>query len=245
MKYDFNNGVSYASGNDMSEEQRYHWYQNSQNTFWKSPYWIVDTKFDHKFNEELLDEVYNIGRDIVNGTDSRPHGSIWDYDRPCLNALSKEILSTVMDTITREISQIRMLNITSCEHIFGWVNVHEPGVKLEVHGHTESAIAATYYLRTKPDCGDIVLYDTSKSIDFDGISLTNTPGVVEHRITPKEGQLIFFPSYVLHGVEENKSDDLRISLTTDIRKVIDRDASATVILKSWGNRMRQIREWSK
>ena len=243
MGFDFNNGVAYASADSMSERQRYHWYQNAQNTFWKSPIWKVQTRFDSAFNEKLLDEVYEIGKGIVTGTDSAPHASIWDYDRPCLNELNKEILDIVLDTITREISQIRMLNITGIRHNFGWVNVHEPGVKLEVHAHTESAIAATYYLRTKPGCGDIVLFDSSKSMDFDKIGLTDTPNTIEHRITPTEGMLVFFPNYVMHGVEENKSDDLRISLTTDICKVIDRDHSATVILKSWGNRMKLIREW--
>jgi len=55
--------------------------------------------------------------------------------------------------------------------------------------------------------------------------------------------LIFFPSYVLHGVDENKSDDLRISLSTDLRKVVEKNASNTVILKSWAGRMAKIREW--
>jgi hypothetical protein len=238
MNVDFDNDIR-----SMSDKQRYHWYQNAQNSFWKSPIWAVQTRFDEQFNNELLNEIYGIGKDIVTGVDKNPHDSIWDYSRPNLDILKKEILDIVLDTITKEIPQIRMLNITGCEHHFGWINVREPGEKLEVHGHTESAIAATYYIKAKPNCGDIVLYDTGNTIDFDRVTLSNTPNVVERRITPVEGQLVFFPNYVLHGVEENKSNDLRISLTSDIRKVVDPNNSATVILKSWASRMAQINEW--
>jgi hypothetical protein len=136
-----------------------------------------------------------------------------------------------------------MLNIRGCEHFMGWVNVREPGESLEVHGHTESAIAATYYIKAKEGCGDLVAFDSANAIDWLNNRLTSTPALRERRFKPVQGRLIFFPSYVLHGVDENKSDDLRISLSTDLRKVVDKDAANTVILKSWANRMAKIREW--
>jgi len=225
------------------DRDNYHWYQNAQNMFWKSPVWEVQTKFDKHFNEILLEEIYTIGKNIVLGKDKNPQRSIWDYDRPNLNELKQEIVDIVTKKIVQNIPQLRMLNIRGCEHFMGWVNVREPGESLEVHGHTESAIAATYYIQTKENCGDLVLFDSSHSIDWVNNRISNTPQIRERRYKPVEGRLIFFPSYVLHGVEENKSDDLRISLSTDLRKVIDKDASNTVILKSWAGRMSKIKEW--
>jgi hypothetical protein len=75
------------------------------------------------------------------------------------------------------------------------------------------------------------------------IKISSTPNLRERRYKPVEGRLIFFPNYVLHGVDENKSDDLRISLSTDLRKVVDKNAQNTVILKSWAGRMAKIKEW--
>lgn len=231
--------------NAMTKEDRdrYHWFQNAQNMFWQSPIWEVQTKFDEKFNETLLEEIYGIGKDIVLGKDKDPKNSIWDYSRPNLDILKQEIIDIVTKKIVQNIPQLRMLNIRGCEHFMGWVNVREPGEKLEVHGHTESAIAATYYIKAKEGCGDLILFDSSHSIDWLNISLSSTPTMRERRYKPVEGRLIFFPSYVLHGVEENKSDDLRISLSTDLRKVVDKNAQNTVILKSWGGRMAKIKEW--
>ena len=225
------------------DRDRYHWFQNAQNMFWQSPVWEVQTRFDEQFNEILLDEIYSIGKDIVLGVDKDPNNSIWDYSRPNLDILKQEIIDIVTKKIVQNIPQIRMLNIRGCEHFMGWVNVREPGEKLEVHGHTESAIAATYYIKAKEGCGDLVVFDSAQAIDWLNISLSGTPVLKEKRYKPVEGRLIFFPSYVLHGVEENKSNDLRISLSTDLRKVVDKNAQNTVILKSWGGRMAKIKEW--
>lgn len=225
------------------DRDRYHWYQNAQNVFWQSPIWEVQTKFDEEFNEVLLNEIYGIGKDIVLGKDKDPNNSIWDYSRPNLDILKQEILDIVTKKITQSIPQLRMLNLRGCEHFMGWINVREPGERLEVHGHTESAIAATYYLKAKEGCGDLVCFDSANAIDWLNNKLTSTPSLRERRFKPVEGRLIFFPSYVLHGVDENKSNDLRISLSTDLRKVVEKDAANTVILKSWAGRMAKIREW--
>ena len=57
-------------------------------------------------------------------------------------------------------------------------------------------------------------------------------------------KLVFFPAYVLHYIEENRSDDLRISLSTDVNQVIDRSAPNALVIKSWCNNLLKIREWS-
>lgn len=227
----------------MDDKERYHWYQNAQNLFWKSPIWEVQTRFDEQFNETLLEEIYGIGKDICLGKDRDPNNSIWDYSRPNLDILKQEIIDIVTKKIVQNIPQLRMLNIRGCEHFMGWVNVREPGERLEVHGHTESAIAATYYIKAKEGCGDLVLFDSSYAIDWENNRLSGSPFIRERRYKPVEGRLIFFPSYVLHGVDENKSDDLRISLSTDLRKVVDKNAQNTVILKSWAGRMAKIKDW--
>lgn len=224
----------------LNDREKFHWYQNAQNLFWKSPIWEVQTRFDNEFNKILLEEIYSIGRDMATGQDKNPHDSIWDYNKPNLSILKQEIVDIVTKTIFQQIPEIRMLNLRGCEHFFGWVNVHEPGESLEVHGHTESAIAATYYIQAPEGCGELVLFDTENSIDWKNTSLSSTPIVKERRIKPVEGKLAFFPSYVLHGVTENKSDSLRISLSTDLRKVVDKDATNTVILKSWAKRLEKI-----
>ena len=86
----------------LSDREKFHWYQNAQNLFWKSPIWEVQTKFDTEFNKKLLDEIYDIGYGIASGQDKKPKDSIWDYDKPNLNIIKQEIIDIVTKTITQQ-----------------------------------------------------------------------------------------------------------------------------------------------
>ena len=79
---------------DMSDKDRYHWYQNAQNLFWKSPIWEVDLGYDESWNNALLEEIYDIGRNITLGIDAKPSNSIWDYAHkyPHLNEIKQKII---------------------------------------------------------------------------------------------------------------------------------------------------------
>jgi uncharacterized protein (TIGR02466 family) len=124
-----------------------------------------------------------------------------------------------------------------------WANIREPGEAVEVHAHTDSAIAVTYYIKAKENCGDLILFDTKNSINWEAGKLSDDATLRIQRIKPVEGCLVFFPSYVLHTVEENKSDELRISLTCDLKKILDKSKPNTILLKNWATKMVKIREW--
>ena len=87
--------------NPKTEEDRkqYHWYQNAQNMFWKSPIWEVDLGYDQEWNEALLEEIYDIGRNITLGIDATPSNSIWDYAHkyPHLQEIKDKIIDVVTD----------------------------------------------------------------------------------------------------------------------------------------------------
>lgn len=211
------------------------------NPLWLTPVWEVQTPFDADFNETLLDEIYLIGKGITTGVDAS-HDSLWDYNTPALSQLKQYLKDYITQAVRQDIPEARDLNMT-VDSFMCWPNVRAPGEALEVHAHTDSAIAATYFIKAKPGCGDLVLFDTSKCLDWSAGTLSATPDVTVRRIAPAEGKLVFFPSYVLHTVEENKSTDLRVTLTSDFKKVIDKTAPNSIVLNSWANSMVKIREW--
>ena len=212
------------------------------NPMWLSPVWEVQTDLDDNFNESLLDEIYQIGKDIKSGVDTSPHDSLWSYNKPHLNRLKKIILDTVTESVHKDIPEAKDLNV-SCESYMCWANIREPGESLEVHAHTDAAIAVSYYIKAKENCGDLILFDTKHSIDWETGKLSDEPSLRTQRIKPVEGRLVFFPSYVLHTVEENKSNDLRISLTCDLKKILDKSKPNTILLKNWATKMVKIKEW--
>lgn len=212
------------------------------NPMWQTPVWEVQTELTKEFNETLLDEIYQIGKNIKTNVDISPYDSLWDYNKPCLNTIKKIIIDIVTEKVREDIKEVRDLNI-SCESFMCWANIREPGEALEVHAHSDSAIAVTYFIKAHDGCGDLVLFDTKDAIDWEQGKLSDNPILKTKRIKPVEGKLVFFPSYVMHTVEENKSNDLRVSLTCDLKKVLDKSKPNTILLKNWATKMVKIREW--
>jgi uncharacterized protein (TIGR02466 family) len=200
---------------------------------WQTPVWEIATGFDSTFNERLLDECYAIGQQVR--VDDNPHDSLWDYAGPCLRQLKETILTVVTESVNRDIAEAAGLRL-KYECPMSWINVKGPGESIELHGHPDSSLAVTYYVQAKPNSGNLVLVDTNTFLHGGETTLRS--------IAPEAGKLVFFPAYVLHYIEENRSDDLRISLSTDINQVIDRSAPNALVIKSWCNNLLKIREWN-
>jgi hypothetical protein len=206
---------------------------NNLRPIWQTPVWEVHTGFDSVFNEGLLDECYSIGQQVR--IDHAPKDSLWDYAGPYVSELKQKILDIVTETVNRDITEAADLKLKfDCP--MAWINVKEPGQQIELHGHPDSTFAVTYYVKTPKDCGNLVLVDTNTYLQGKETTLKT--------ITPQQGKLVFFPAYVLHYIEENRSNDLRISLSTDVNQVIDRSAPNALVIKSWCNSLLKIREWT-
>ena len=197
----------------------------NNNPLWNYPIWQIKTNFDKRFNEELIDEIYSIAEQVK--SDPNPKDSLWDYYRPNLSILKTALTTFTNNTVITNIPEIRILNYTfKCD--MGWVNVREPGQGIELHAHPDASFAATYYVKTPYNCGDLVCYIKGE----------------EFRLTPEEGCIVIFPFYILHEIEQNHSHDLRISISTDFTQVVDKDAKDALVLKSWCDDMMKVKEWN-
>jgi len=210
--------------------------------WWTTPIWQFETDYTQNFHENLLNEIYVIAKNISTGLDKNPKDSLWDYETPNLLILKNKIMQIASGVILKQIQEARELNI-SLEYSMGWANVIGPGESIEAHAHNDASLTATYYIRAGDDSGDLVLLDTKNIIGESGSFINSYKSELNHiHIKPKEGLLVFFPAYVMHEVQPNKSKNLRISLSTDIKQKIDREAPNAMILKSWTNSFLRIKE---
>jgi uncharacterized protein (TIGR02466 family) len=90
------------------------------------------------------------------------------------------------------------------------------------HSHADNTVIGVYYVKTSDKCGDLLLHDPRGSHSFIRKFETDTGGTLVsdrsyHRITPVCGDLVLFPSYVVHSVEPNMSDEVRISLAMNFK----------------------------
>lgn len=98
-----------------------------------------------------------------------------------------------------------------------------PGDYDSPHHHPESDLLGIYYIKTPAGCGDIQFIDPRGSVPtrWKEPMIKNDGGFRSARaffkITPESGTLLLFPSYLIHSVEPNKSDDMRISIVFEFR----------------------------
>ena len=105
------------------------------------------------------------------------------------------------------------LDITGC-----WAMVNGKYASSALHNHPNSILSGVYYLKTPENCGGICFSDPRPA------SQVLMPPVVKYNLwtLPKisykahEGSMLLFPSWLLHGIETNMSDELRVSISFNI-----------------------------
>lgn len=99
-----------------------------------------------------------------------------------------------------------------------WAMVNGKFASNSVHDHPNSLLSGVYYVKSPPDCGGLFFRDSRVNahrllppyLEFTPWTM---PSVT---YKPVEGTMIIFPSWLMHGVEPNLSDDLRVSISFNI-----------------------------
>ena len=98
-----------------------------------------------------------------------------------------------------------------------WANINPPGGSNNPHLHPNSLFSGVYYVKSQPESGRLKIYDPrSTSQMVMPIKKPGNPGRDMWRdatLDPVMGRIIMFPSWLWHSVEENQSDDIRISVS--------------------------------
>ena len=98
-----------------------------------------------------------------------------------------------------------------------WANINYSGGYNRPHVHPNCLYSGVYYVKTQPQCGELVVNDPRPGIQT--MMPTRKQGQPpkhlwrEAHIEPVTGRLIMFPAWLWHCVEENKSNDVRISVS--------------------------------
>lgn len=195
-------------------------------SLWECPVWHQTTPFTEAFNKSLLKELYEIASSFNAGSERE---SLLDYNTPCV----RELVEFKTAAITAAVNQYMP---STQESVFivkdTWLNVNAAGERIELHAHPDSSIACSYYIQGPDSGGEFYYVDTGR--------------VGEHKteiktLTPKNGDLIFLPAYVLHGVNVNKGR-CRVNLTTDFNYKLTSDSKDQLVLKSFIDSMLRIKD---
>jgi uncharacterized protein (TIGR02466 family) len=157
----------------------------------------IDGLLDNKYNFRNYLDIWQL-RDQVPALDKLYHAFLHNaasYANECYD-------------LQYESSYFQMLE--------GWCSLSLPHNQIEkLHNHRLTDVAAVYYTQVTDQTGDIEFYDPRGGLGF--VSLDSAKPYNIHRHTPKTGQMILFPGWLLHTVCPNDTNTARVAIATNIK----------------------------
>ena len=189
------------------------------NLFFSTPVWASTIAEYKETNEMVYDYIKDLHKkDIMGVVKSNVKG--WHSKN--FN-LKEEVPIKFINMISPNINKVFKdmdwdLNNQKTKITNMWTIINKSGAANSRHHHGNSTISAAYYVRAPKNSGDIVFYDPRPAPIYfhPNANGSNSLNAQVNKITPVEGALVLFPSYLDHSVEANLSNDERIVISFNI-----------------------------
>ena len=189
------------------------------NLFFSTPVWTSKLENYKSVNDKIYAFIKNNQKEdqkgIIKSNIKGWHSNDFDMKNndviEFINLISPKLNDAIVDMNWDLENQ--SVKITSM-----WAIVNIGGASNARHHHGNSDISAAYYVRAPKNCGEIVFYDPRPApvYSFPKAINPNLLNAQVNGISPKEGALVLFPSYLDHSVNENLSNEERIVISFNI-----------------------------
>jgi uncharacterized protein (TIGR02466 family) len=175
---------------------------------------ILKQNIFNDIKKEVFDYINQFPNCFKEGWDSNTNTSFYEKDTPFKsNILEFLILSKVQEyTDTFEFKYPLKLNLSEC-----WVNNASPGSFQECHSHLafnqNNIISGTIYIQIPENSGNFYIKNPN---NISQIFPNSNAYPSDIYITPTEGLLMLFPSWLEHSVGVNKSKEQRLSVSFNL-----------------------------
>ena len=192
---------------------------NKPNLFFPTPVWTLQLDNYQSINEQMYKFIK-----IIQSKDSKGisksnikgwHSKDFNMQENEPKNFIKFILPAIEQVITdmNWEKQKQSININNM-----WAIINTGGAANHRHQHSNCTISGAYYVRAPKNSGDIIFYDPRPAPAYTYPIAVN-PNLLNAQvngISPKEGALVLFPSYLDHSVNENLSNEERIVISFNI-----------------------------
>ena len=190
------------------------------NLFFPTPVWAIQLENYKLVNEEMYNYIkiqqkadgVGINKSNIKGWHSKDFNLSEKEPQNFISFISSSIEQVMIDMNWDKEKQLAKIdNMWAIVNIGGSANLR--------HQHGNSTISGAYYVRAPENCGDIVFYDPRPApvYSYPNAKKPNSLNAQVNAISPKEGALVLFPSYLDHSVNENFSKNERIVISFNIR----------------------------
>ena len=189
------------------------------NLFFPTPVWVTKIDKYKETNEEIFEYIKKLrkvdDKGIIKSNIKGWHSNDFDLKdtevKNFINLISPQINKALVDMNWDINSQL--IKISSM-----WAIINIGGAANARHHHGNSAISAAYYVRAPKNSGDLVFYDPRPAPVYSHphSKEPNYLNAMVNSVSPVEGALVLFPSYLDHSVNENISNDERIVISFNV-----------------------------
>lgn len=140
-------------------------------------------------------------------------GNLFDHEADCISTLRDAAETAVLDATRKLTSKVDPASLRL--KLFAWMNSNPPGGYNAPHTHPGAHWSGVYYV-SQPD----VESGTSGMIEFldprtdlPHWRLLKAPAFsMKKKFRPAVGEMVLFPSYLVHWVYPNETDEERVSI---------------------------------
>ena len=190
------------------------------NLFPSSIHNLEITDFD-ECKDELVKEVYQEKERDPKGRIVSNQGG-WQSNSYELHECKSEMLQKVIRNSLSEFKKNLLKEKVSmkCQ---GWTNINGSGDFNLKHNHPRSDLSGVFWIKAPKNSGNIVfespeIFNRYRELDSYSDEFRYDSNVyMTYYFTPKEGNILIFPSNLQHEVKENKSNEDRISYSFNIK----------------------------
>ncbi len=175
--------------------------------------WGFTAQFAPGYLEKVATTIIEMSKVLPNRDRSnflgwQSHDDLYKYD------WVQNIIRPIMSTANSEIlEKYKEFGETPFELESMWANVNLPNAFNMGHIHG-AEISGVFYVKVpEKDSGRLVLVDPRTRVNMSEKRLR----ALNFPVDPKEGTFVLFPSWLEHYVEPNQSDDIRISISFNLK----------------------------
>ena len=192
---------------------------NKPNLFFPTPVWTLQLDNYQSINEQMYKfikitqskDYEGISKSNIKGWHSKDFNMQENEPKNFIKFILPAIEQVITDMNWEK--QKQSININNM-----WAIINTGGAANHRHQHSNCTISGAYYVRAPKNSGDIIFYDPRPAPVYTYPNAVN-PNLLNAQvngISPKEGALVLFPSYLDHSVNENLSNEERIVISFNI-----------------------------
>lgn len=168
-----------------------------------------------QLNNQIADFLYQL-RKLKPESDVRSNRNGWQKNNIEVMPQMQSLLYLISQQFEKFIID-EMRPLMETKYFLGnmFCNINPPGSHNLPHVH-EGDFTGVYYVKTPDDCGNLSIMNPHQCATTARLTTYFDAVRMEEKIRPIAGRGYFFPTHLVHYVEENKSGGDRISISYNI-----------------------------